>query len=110
MKCAGAWLPLLPTPFLSSETRECGSQPLALGFCCLEASCSDTLMPCVPAVSQQRAHEEAAPPHSTSRGQHGVPWLRGGGSRVCLRRNPSPALSRCSALPAWSAPSQGHPP
>lgn len=38
-------------------------------------SCSDTLMPCVPAVSQQRAHEEAAPPHSTSRLQHGDPWL-----------------------------------
>ncbi|CAK6449008.1 unnamed protein product [Pipistrellus nathusii] len=56
-------------------------------------------MPCVPAVSQQRAHEEAAPPHSTSRLQHGDPWL--GWGQQGLPEEEPPHLLSPGAQPSW---------
>lgn len=74
----------------------------------MKPSCSDTLMSCVPGVSPQGVHEEAAPSRPDC--SMGFPGRGKGGSRVCLRRNPSPVPSRRSVLLVWPVPPKGHPP
>lgn len=102
----GAWRPSQSahevwasvSPYSSSETRELGSRPLALGFCCWEAFVFRHPRALRACCEPAGAPEEAAPT-STPRLQRGVLRLGSGGSRVCPRRNPSPALSRCQ--PPW---------